>query len=119
MNNVDLIFDWLEVWALLIPIGFMLTVKKTQPFLKPVIYYLFTALALNIIVSCIYNQRKLGWNLPWHHNVVIYNIHSIARLLFFSWFFIRLQQPFLVTIKKMLPYIFLVFVAVNFIFFED
>ncbi len=50
------------------------------------------------------------------NNNYLYNIHSIARLLCFSSFFIRLDQPFLVLVKKSLPAFFLIFVAINFQF---
>jgi hypothetical protein len=116
---INIIFDWIEVWVLLIPIFVLFTHRKISFELKPVVYYLFIALALNIAASLIYNQKKLGWNLPWHKNVILYDIHSIIRLLLFSLFFIRLNQSLLVSIKKYLPVLFLVFVIVDVSIFHD
>lgn len=114
-----LIFDWIEVWALLIPIFVLLTKKNVAFELKPVLCYLFIAFALNTTANLIYNQRKLGLDLPWHKNVILYDIHSVVRLLLFSWFFIRLNQPLLITIKKYLPVLFLVFVIADIYIFND
>jgi hypothetical protein len=113
----EAIFDWSEVWALLIPLLVIVIFRKQQKvaYLQPVSYYVYVAIILNSAANLIYNQKDLGLDLPWHNNVVIYNIHSIARLLLFAWFFNVLKQSFLSTIKKIIPYLFLIFVLVNFI----
>lgn len=51
-------------------------------------------------------------------NIILYNTHSIIRLLLFSWFFIQLKQPILSGLKKIVPFIFVILTLVNFIFFE-
>ena len=114
------ILDWSEVWAPLIPLTILL-IRKNQPsYLKPVIYYVIFALVINTIGNIIWDFKK-AWNFPqWlQSNNFLYNLHSIVRLLLFTWFFILLKQPFLETIKKVVPVLFMVFVLINFIFFED
>ena len=81
--------------------------------LKPVIYYVFIAFILNFIADFTYRfQAPTRLNLPkWmHNNISVYQTHSILRLILFAWFFNLLKEPFLLKIKKVIPYIFLLFV---------
>ena len=114
--------DWSEIWALLIPFGFMLRYKSHHAYLKPVRLYVIVALILNIAATLLWKFKE-DWGFKpgdfWWSNNFIYNIHSIARFLFFTWFFILLKQPFLTTAKKWVPVLFVIFVIVNFAFFED
>ena len=121
IEAIRLFADWAEVWIFLIPLFFILRCKKELPaYLKPVKLYIFIGLFINIIILISW-KFKNKWDLPdfLHSNNFLYNIHSIVRLLLFSLFFIKLNQPFLVTIKKLLPVGFLIFVIINFIFFEN
>ena len=97
------ILDWSEVWALFIPL-IVLFVKKKQPaFLKPVIIYLFIALPLNLFADIIWKFQVVHHFPHWlKTNTYVYNFHSIVRFLLFSIFFIKLHQPFLVRIKKII-----------------
>lgn len=113
----DELWAWSEVWALLIPLAALYyRRKRIEANLKPVIIYLYVAFFLNLL--CDFTWRfQLRLNLPeWmRNNSALYNLHAIARLLLFSWFFIRLHQMFLVTIKKSIPFLFLAFVITNFL----
>ena len=94
------IFDWAEVWAILIP---LLALRKTivgRSTLRPIILYLYLAFALNVAIMLIWKQGKLGLSLGIKNNNPIYNLLSILRFYLFSWYFISLRQPFLSTIKK-------------------
>ncbi|MEO7923842.1 MAG: hypothetical protein ABIR30_09200 [Chitinophagaceae bacterium] len=100
----------------------MLRYKTRYPYLKPVKFYVIVALVLNVAATLLWKFKDdLGFKPGdfWWSNNFFYNIHSIARFLFFSWFFILLKQPFLSGLKKALPLLFVVFVCVNFLFFED
>ncbi len=113
------IIIWLEVWALLIPI-FVFLKKTSQPvYVQPVIFYLFIALFLNFVIILIWKREILGLNTVFDNNNPVYNFHSIIRLIFFSVFFILLKQPFLSGVKLIIPFLFIFFVVINFIFFED
>jgi hypothetical protein len=117
LNNI---LGWAEVWALIIPILFIRYTNHSRlSYLKPLIWYLFIALVLNIGIDLISHQKKYNIELGWHNNSLLYNIHSISRLLLFSLFFIRLNQPFLRLFKKLIPLLFLLFIAINFFFFES
>ncbi len=116
------ILDWAEVWPLLIPLPFIIKNKSLPKYLKPIKAYVWIALIINILATCIWKRNKLGLTeLPefFHSNNFLYNIHSIIRLLLFSYFFILLGQRFMHRVKKALPFLFLLLAAVNFIFFEN
>ncbi len=113
------ILDWSEAWAVLIPLVVLLKYRRQPDFLKPVIIYVSLALILNLAADIIWKQHKLGLNLSTKNNNPIYNTHSIIRLLLFSLFFVKLEQPFLTKIKKIVPVSFIVFVFVNFIYFDS
>ncbi len=116
------IFDWSEVWALLIPLAFILTRKNPPAYLKPVRMYVWIAFVLNIGAIVIWYRNRLGLtDLPQflRSNNFLYNIHSVIRLLLFSWFFILLNQRFMHRVKAVLPFLFILLLLINFIFFED
>lgn len=122
MYYIKQILNWSEVWALLIPLAFMLRRGSMPAYLKPVRIYVVIALVLNIAINLIWKFKK-DWGFVegdflWSNNF-LYNVHSIIRFLLFSWFFILLDQAFLKTWKKIIPVLFIVFVLVNFIFLED
>jgi hypothetical protein len=117
-KELQLIFDWSEVWTLLIPL-FVLIVNTKQPaFLKPVIIYLLLALPINLIGDIIADYKKYfpSWL---QSNTPLYNIHSIVRFTCFCYFFISLKQPYFLQLKKILPLVSFLFIIVNFGFFEN
>ena len=118
------IFDWSEVWALLIPLTILLVYKPKGRWVMPVKWYVFTALTLNIIIDFIWYSNKKEWfglseaeYNTWNNNI-FYNLHSIARLLFFSWFF-YLQGKGFRHITRIIPVIFLVGVIIFFSFWGN
>lgn len=116
------LIDWAEVWPLLIPLPFLLRAGKLPPYMVPVRIYVWVALVINLAATVIWKRFDLGLGeLPrfWRSNNWLYNLHSVIRLLLFSWFFIRLDQRFLHRVKAALPWLFLAFVAVNFTLFEN
>ncbi len=119
---IRFLIDWSEVWGLLIPLPFIIKRKNIPAFLKPIRLYVWLALFLNIIATCIWKRNFLHLpELPhfFQSNNFIYNIHSIIRLLLFSYFFILLRQRFMHRVKAMLPFVFIILTCINFIFFED
>lgn len=111
------VLDWSEVWALFIPLFFLFRFKKQSRYLTPVIVYLFLALLLNCLIDIGYiYQGKVGRWL--HPNNYLYNIHSIARFVCFTYFFLFLDHPYRTLIKKILPYVYFL-VAINFAFVES
>jgi hypothetical protein len=116
------ITDWSEVWALLIPFFFLFRHKNGPAYLTPVRVYVVLALLINICAISI-QKFKLDWGYKpgdfFYSNNFLYNIHSVLRLFLFSWFFILLNQRFMHRVKKIIPFAFLVFIVVNFVFSEN
>jgi hypothetical protein len=113
------ISDWSEVWALLIPLLFVVFGHKLPALLKPVIIYLWLALALNIFGDFI-GDFKIRFHFPqWlQSNNPLYNIHSLVRFSCFSYFFISLPQPQFKTFKKIIALVFVLYAIIDFTFFE-
>lgn len=111
------ILDWSEVWALVIPLAVLLWKGKQPGVNKPVVYYVYFALFINLCIDLIWKLRTVIPE-PYNGNNYLYNVHSIVRFLLFSMYFIRLRQPFLVRIKKLLVPVFILFLVINFGFFE-
>jgi hypothetical protein len=110
--------DWAEVWALLIPL-MALSLKRKQPtFLKPVIIYVWLALVINLVIDLIV-PFKIYFPSWLHSNNPFYNIHSVVRFICFSIFFIQLPQFSFVTLKKSLAVFSIIFMLINFGFFEN
>ncbi len=117
MNIFRLIFDWSEVWSLLIPIFFFFQKRTTKGYLKPIVIYVFSAFVINLLADII-GEPKLRFLFPTylHTNTYLYNTHSIIRFICFSTFFIRLNQPFLSLLKKIIALISLLFAIIYFNF---
>lgn len=111
--------DWAEVWALIIPLVFILPLRKLQRWQKPVLVYVIVALLLNIIATLISNRNYIPFIIPWKNNIIIYNIHSVVRFVCFSYFFILLKQKHFNLIKRMIPILYVIFFLVNFLFFDN
>jgi hypothetical protein len=115
------IIDWAEVLAPLIALPFVFR-KDIPAYLRPIKVYVIIALIINIAATIIWKFKEPWGFQPgdflWSNNF-LYNIHSIARLFLFSIFFILLNQRFLHRVKRLIPFIFLGFVLINFIFFEN
>lgn len=112
---LQFILDWSEVWALTLPLFFC----RRQPVsYKPIVIYLYTGLVINILIDLIWKCRTL---LPtsFNSNNYLYNLHSIIRFFAFSIFFIRLNQLFLVLLKKTILIAFTIFLLLNFTFYEN
>ena len=112
------LLDRSEVWALLIPLTVLIWKGKGYKE-TPVVVYVCLAFVLNFLQDYIWKEAvQFSFSSEPGDNLFLYNISSIVRLLLFSWFFLQLKQPFLSTVKKLIPFVFLIFVAVNFLFFE-
>jgi hypothetical protein len=111
------ILDWSEVWALLIPLMVLSFSEKQPHFFKPIIVYLWLALIIDAVIDVGWKFEKCapGWM---HPNNYLYNVHSIIRFICFSLFFNLLKQPYHTRIKKMIPWLSLLFLIINFLFLE-
>lgn len=117
---LQLIIDWSEVWALLVPLAALLFIHPRDSFLKPVIIYLIIAFVINLAGDLIADYKKQLHFPKWaYSNTPLYNIHSVVRFICFSYFFIALPQSSFRLIKKILPIISAGLIVINFSFFEN
>ena len=91
--------------------------KSSQLIFYPIIIYLFIALILNFFADLIWQAPHLHIKFPTDNNNPLYNLHSIMRMFLFSWFFIKLDQPFIPFIKKLIPFFLFYFSSSEFSFF--
>ena len=112
------ILEWSEVWALLIPLVILLFRRQQPATLKPVIIYLWIAFILNLSIDIITAINIYHHNFDLSNNT-LYNIHSVVRFVCFSLYFIQLPQTSFIKFKKVLTLVFLIFVVINFGFFEN
>ena len=116
----ELIFNWSEVWALLIPLFFLMFRNKQPALITPVVVYLCLAFLLNLFGDIIADFKR-----PYHFpvwlqsNNPIYNLHSVVRFACFSYFFITLPQPQFKTLKKIIAGVFILYFIIDFTFFEN
>jgi hypothetical protein len=117
---LNAIYDWSEVWALLIPLFFLVLGHKQPALLNPIVVYLCLALVLNLSGDIIADFKR-SYHFPaWlQSNNPIYNLHSVVRFACFSYFFISLPQPGFRTIKKIIAAVFVAFFIADFGFFEN
>jgi hypothetical protein len=121
INLFRTVLDWSEVWAPLIPLIYLLFNKNQPRALTPVISYLLFAFLINLAGDIISDFKVwIPWWPKWlHSNNPLYNVHSIIRFIFFSYFFIALRQSSFTRLRHILPYLSLLIVIINFKYVEN
>jgi len=107
------ILDWSEAWAPLIPLAIWVRHMGQPGYLRPVVLYIWAAFFIDLVIDLIWKCRT-HISPPWNSNNYLYNVHSLVRFYLFALFFIRLNQPFLVRVKRLVPWLFGLFVVLNF-----
>lgn len=112
LDKLKLFFDWSEAWAPLIPIFALLKNRRQPHFLRPVIIYILLAFPINLFGNIIAILKIISPD--WlRENIYLYNIHSVIRFVCFTYFFIGLKQGYYITLKKIIPVIYVVFLFVD------
>lgn len=133
MNIFKEIIDWSEAWALLIPLAFYIIWRPKDAWVKPVIIYIIVALLLNVAADIIWKKHSLSIDKPVEKifsflyipeykqisNNLFYNVHSILRLLLFTWFFYRLDPVFFKKLNLFVVPAFILFSIIIFTFFAN
>ena len=118
MDFFQLLLDWSEAWAPLIPLTYYLFHRNQPSFLTPVIIYIFVAFFINVTGNIISDFKSY---LPtWmQSNNPLYNIHSIIRFICFGFFFIMLDQKLFIKLRNVLTILSVLIIVINFILLED
>ncbi len=93
--------------------------RRQQPsLLRPVIVYLWLGFLLNVAIDAI---MAINIYLPGYSpsNNPFYNVHSVVRFACFSFYFMSIQKSSFTLLKRLLAIGGLVFLGINFIFFEN
>src|SRR5687768_12327392 len=131
MKTYDLIMDWSEVWAPLIPLIVWLVYRPKQKWVRPVLFYLIVAFIFSALLDMIWKMQIYSGFTAWFDktfpgwpkeegyfkNTVFYNLISICRLLLFAWFFNYLGDVFR-KLNRIVPWLFILFTIINFWSFQ-
>lgn len=117
-NFFQLLLDWSEVWATLIPLIYYLFHRNQPSFMRPVIIYLSLALVINLVGDII-GDFKAYLPIWMQSNNPLYNIHSVVRFVCFGFFFISLKQKAFVKLRNWLTVLAALIIVFNFIFLEN
>jgi hypothetical protein len=93
MGTFQLLLDWSEVWAPLIPLGVIQFRRHQPPHLQPVLVYLWLALLLNLSGNLIADFKRYFPDYL-QSNTVLYSVHSIVRFTCFTVFFLLIRQTY-------------------------
>lgn len=111
------ILIWSEVWAPVIPLLIIIIYGTKGKLLTPVAIYVFVGLLLNTAATLI---SYFYFDLPsWlRNNNILYNLHSVARVILFGWYITNLTLVRPAWLRKMALIIYSFFVLLNLIFIQ-
>lgn len=118
MEILKTIRDWSEAWALLIPLAIIFFYKPKGPVTQPIIWYCYAAFILNTFSTTLFVFHNQMPPLLSNNNI-LYNLHSFLRVVFFSWYISKITPRGFLFINKTIFSGYLIFVLVNFVFFES
>lgn len=127
------IYHWSEEWSILIPLAIYFIYKPKAKWIKPVFYFLIVAFIFGSLADIIFKRKSLGLNdwfkenlwwwwddytdpktgkvFPVFKNLILYNLLSLSRLIFFGWFFTYFYQVYKTWFPRILAaFLFLAFI---------
>ena len=117
------LMDWSEVWALLIPLIIIIIYKPKEKNIRILISYVIIGFLSNLIATFMVEFYDVMPDWAYRNNMInnniLYNFHSIIRVLFFSWYIITIREYRFSFLLKISLLVYLVFVLFNFIFNES
>lgn len=115
---LDKLITCSEVLGLLIPLIVILLYKPQGNGVNLLKWYVIVAFVVNLIAALMYLfYRSLPENL--NNNNILYNIHSVSRVVFFSLYIMSVRKFKHINILRGLLAAYAIFVIYNFIFLED
>ena len=119
MDILTTIRNWAEIWPLFLPL-FVILIKgpAIDIIMRPIVWYTILAIPICLLLTTIFNfyhQMPPGWK----SNNILYNMHSVLRVFSFSFFIWHFTKDTFPLLQKTLWVLYLVFVVLNFAFFES
>ena len=123
MKFLQTLSDWSEVWALLIPLIVIIVSRPKENQIRVLVWYVIIGFILNFATNFMIEFKSLVPSWMYIDNMVnnniVYNIHSMFRVLLFSWYIINIRQYQFTFFLKILLVAYLVFIFINFTIFES
>lgn len=118
MKLSEIILEWSEVWALLIPLTIMILYKPLRAEMRPLFFYVCIGLVLNSVSTTSFYFHK---SMPvWlKNNNIYYNLHSITRVIFFGLYIYRVTPNKNRLVYTTLFSVYGIFVLINFVFIKS
>jgi hypothetical protein len=115
---LDTIISSSEVLALLIPLIVIIVHKPSGHGIKILVWYVIIAFIINLAATLLY---LFHYSLPkWlQNNNLLYNLHSVTRVLFFSWYIISVRAYRFEWFYKLLLAAYAIFCIYNFTLLES
>ncbi len=115
---LDTIISSSEVLALLIPLTVIILHKPKGEGINILKCYVVIAFIINLVATILYLFYKSMP--PWlQNNNILYNIHSISRVLFFSWYILAVREYRFLRYYKLLLIAYAAFCVYNFSVLES
>lgn len=122
MKWLQVILDWSEVWALLIPLAIIIIYRPGMYKSKLLAVYVIAGFILNFTATFVLDFYYL---MPrWMYvdnrvnNNLLYNLHSFTRVCLLGWYVITIRPYKYLFLLKTLYVAYIVITVVNFIFIE-
>jgi hypothetical protein len=123
MNWINVILDWAEVWALLIPLAVILMHKPKGRHIRFIVWYVIAGFILNFTATFVLEYYYLmpSWMYIDNrvNNNILYNLHSLIRVLFLGWYIMKVRPYKFPLLLKVLFTAYLIFTVANFAFYES
>ena len=123
MSVLQYLLYWSEVWALLIPLSVIAFKKPKEKHIRILVWYVIIAFILNLTANLMANFFYLAPK--WMYldgmvnNNILYNIHSIIRVLLFGLYIITIRPYRYSILPKTILAAYLLFILINFIYFAS
>lgn len=123
MNILRSILDWSEVWALLLPLSILLIYKISDQSTRFIKLYVSIGLLLNFsavfMLEYYYLVPKWLYVDNLSNNNILYNIHSMTRVLLLSLYITTIKLSKHTTLSKIILVTYFIYILTNYFFIES
>lgn len=115
---LDKIISSSEVLAILIPLTVIIIHKPKGKGIKILVCYVVIAFIINLVATILYlfHNSMPTWL---KNNNILYNLHSISRVIFFSWYILKVRPYRYLWFYKIMLIAYAAFCTYNFLVLES